>query len=107
MSPTPHRDGYGQKAMAIPTASANVSRANTPNDDVVRGSGGAGAAARPPDLAGTFACLRSRPKAMRQPRSGPHQRLVGQRRELLVDLGELFLPIAVGCHQVTLSLVRP
>ncbi len=57
MSPTPHRDGYGQKAMAIPTASANVSRANTPNDDVDLGSAGAGAAARAPGFAELLACF--------------------------------------------------
>ncbi len=84
--------------MAIPTASANVSRANTPNDDVDLGSAGAGAAARPPGFAELFDLFFGRNR---------HQRLVGQRRQLLVDLGELFLPIAIRGHQVTLSLVRP
>ncbi len=39
-----------------------------------------------------------------------HQRLVRQRRQLFVDLRQLFLPIAIGWrgdHQLTLSLVRP
>ena len=58
MSPSPQREGYGQNTIAMPTASASVRRANTPNDEVVRGSGaaGLGAAARAP-RAGAFACF--------------------------------------------------
>ena len=54
--------------MAIPTASANVSRAKTPNDDVDLGSAGAGAAARAPALAEPLACF---------PGAARHERLVG------------------------------